>query len=561
MQAFLRELEREKTVSKISLPGCKEPERWISTEEAELYRSAFASEAADAEKSQQAAAIILQRFLDSHALIGLDDVLQRYPFERGWAERQLADWTRKGRLVRVISSEAEPLQWSAPENFEQLQRSTLSILRREVMTCPAPQFADFVLRWQHLHPATQATSLGEIMPRLQASLLPTELWEQSILRLRCRSYLPRHLDELIAAGHWTWYGQGISEGSAATLAFAERETLALLPPPSNEDAALDQAAVSILEVLRNRGALFTAELAAQTKLSVSSARVSLWSLLRMGLVTNDQFDLLRRGEPPRDDQPPPMRSSAEVRAYLRGSRRRQEKIWPEGRWSRLAWGESDREASALLHARLLLDRYGIVARELANMSGLATPWRILYEILSRLELAGDVRRGYFVEGLSGAQFALPEAAKALHEIALPSNALAPTLLVNSLDPANLYGSGAAFEIPMATQDARTFQRRPGNWLVIKAGRPLLLIEQQGKRLTSLPTASSDELAQAVGRLPDLLKLVPNRDVRHKLTVEMWNEQPVTGSLGKELLEQVGFVRDYQAMTLYAVWQTGSMLSS
>ena len=61
----------------------------------------------------------------------------------------------------------------------------------------------------------------------------------------------------------------------------------------------------------------------------------------------------------------------------------------------------------------------------------------------------------------------------------------------------------------------------------------------------------DDLAQATVRLPDLLKRMPNRDVRHKLTVETWNDQPVTGTLGKELLEQAGFVRDYQAMTWFA----------
>jgi ATP-dependent Lhr-like helicase len=127
--------------------------------------------------------------------------------------------------------------------------------------------------------------------------------------------------------------------------------------------------------------------------------------------------------------------------------------------------------------------------------------------------------------------------------------------LHSLDPANLYGSGAALEMPAATDDARSFLRRAGNWLVVKAGRPLLLIEQQGKRLTTLPQATRDDLAQAVARLPDLLKLMPSRDVRHKLSVETWNEQPITSTLGRELLEQAGFVRDYQSMTLYTVWQS------
>src|SRR5262249_29280243 len=117
LQEFLRELEQEKIATRISLQDCGDPQRWILTEDAEIYRNAFAANAAAAEQAQEAAAVILQRFLDTHALIGLDDILARYPFEREWAQRQLEAWTRKGRLVRVTVAEAEPLQWSAPENF------------------------------------------------------------------------------------------------------------------------------------------------------------------------------------------------------------------------------------------------------------------------------------------------------------------------------------------------------------------------------------------------------------------------------------------------------------
>ncbi len=554
VHALLRELELENTATRIAVPNGDVPSRWILAEEADLYRRAFAADSADAEKSQEAAAVVLRRFLDTHALIGLEDILQRYPFERGWAERRLDEWASQGRLVRVIAADATPLQWSAPENFEQVQRGTLSILRHEVLTCPATQFADLVVRWQHALAATPAPVLNDVLHQLHACPLPIELWEQAILPTRCPGYVPRHLDDLIAAGQWTWHCRRENEEGAVALAFVERGALPHLTPPDFEGAALDQAESSIVETLRNRGALFSADVATQAKLSAPKTRNALWALLRLGLVTNDQFDLLRRGEPPRDDEPPPMRSRGEVRAFLRDSRRRRDNTWPEGRWSLLDWGQPDPEAAAFFQAKLLLNRYGIVARELARMSHSAPPWNVLYEILSRMELAGDVRRGYFVEGLSGAQFALPEAAKLLYDIALPSQTHAPVILLHSLDPANLYGSGAALELPQATNDARAFQRRLGNWLVLKAGRPLLLIELQGKRLTALPSATHDELLHAAARLPELLKRAPSRDVRHKLTVETWNGDPVTGTIGRELLEQAGFVRDYQAMTLYGVWQ-------
>src|ERR1019366_1994280 len=458
---------------------------------------------------------ILQRFLATHALVGLDDVLERYPFERSWAQQQLEDWTHKGRLVRIITAEAEPLQWTDPRNFEQMQRSTLSILRREVMTCPAGQFADFVLRWQHVHPAAQADGLAEILDRLQGCTLPANLWEQAILPLRYPNYQPRQLDELSGAGDWTWYCRQDSDDATPMLDFVKRTALTSLTPPVSEGMELDLAASAVMAVLRSRGALFAAEMATQAQLAVGAVRSALWSLLRFGLVTNDRFDVVRRGEPPRNDEPPNMRSRGEVRAFLRDSRRRQETVYPEGRWTLLAWGPPDPESAAYFQARLLLERYGIVSRELSLMDSAMPPWRVLYEILSRMELAGEVRRGYFVEGLSGAQFALPEASKILHEIAMPSSAEAPVILMHSLDPANLYGSGAALELPASSQEPRSFLRRAANWLVVKAGRPLLLVEQQGKRLTTLPPANTDDLAAAVARLSDLLKLTPSRDIRHK----------------------------------------------
>jgi ATP-dependent Lhr-like helicase len=218
------------------------------------------------------------------------------------------------------------------------------------------------------------------------------------------------------------------------------------------------------------------------------------------------------------------------------------------------WGRPEPEAHAVFQASVLLHRYGVVAREMALLDPAMPPWRVLYEVLSRMELAGDVRRGYFVEGLSGAQFALPEAARLLQDLHLPSTVAAPVVLLHSLDPANLYGSGAPFDVPLLDGGTRPLLRRAGNWLVLRAGRPVLLAEQQGKRLTALASASRDDVAAAVACLPDVLAADRGLSLRHKLTVEEWNGRPVAATEGRELLEAAGFVRDYQHMTLYAAWR-------
>ncbi len=584
MAVFLEELEADGRALRLNLPNVREPLRWVSAEEIEVYRLAFGLIAEPVERNsfrsapagrernefrstgsavnpstqaQQAGATILGRFLDTHALVGLVDILTRYPFEADWARRQLEAWSQTGRAVPVRRGEAGPLEWSAPDNLDRVQRGSLALLRREVTTCTPPQFVDFVLRWQYAHPAERRggdSGVAEVLSRLEGLPLPRESWEANVLPLRVPGYQPRWLDAWVAGGG------GVAVASGANhLAFYGRATvrqLARVEPP--DTPALDDVANNVLERLRSSGAAFVTDLAVDLRLTPGVVRTALGELLRRGLVTNDQFEVLRRGEEeplvaPTDTIAPGALARARLpslRTLRRGAESR-----PDGRWSVLPWGHPTPEEQVVFQAGLLLQRYGVAARELALLDPGLPPWRLLYEVLSRLELAGEVRRGYFVEGLSGAQFALPEVTERLNDVHLPSTATAPAVLLHSQDPANLYGSGAPFDIALLDGGTRPLLRRPGNWLVLRAGRPVLLAEQGGLRLTALTSASRDDLTAAAACLP-ALATVDGRGTanRHKLTVEEWNGEPVTTTVGREYLEAVGFVRDYQALTLYAAFR-------
>jgi len=566
MAAFLEQLETEGRACRVELPMTPalrgSSVRWVAVEDAQAYQQAFGlgnAPSASVEQRQVAGATILARFLATHALVGLADVLARYPFEPAWARRQLEEWAKAGRIVTVSAPEGETVQWSDPANLEQVQRGSLGILRREVVTCSPPQFSDFLLRWQGLHPETrrgESEGLADVLARLQGLPLDAEVWERTVLPSRVPGYQPRWLDEWIAGGAGLWICQGTQAdgGEIGRVAFFSREMLRQLPLRVVSDApALGADADRVLDHLRARGASFLTDLAADLGMSPGAARAALGVLMRHCMVTNDHYSAVRhppsaiRHPLPAIGHPPSPSRRSGLRTADRGQRM-------EGRWSIVPWGHPEPEAHAIAQAALLLERYGIVARELALLDPWLLPWRILYEVLSRMELAGEVRRGYFVEGLSGAQFALPEAARQLQELHLPSTATAPPVLLHSMDPANLYGSGAPFDIPLLDGGTRPLLRRPGNWLILQAGRPVLLIEQHGKRLTALASASRDEVAAAVACLPGIFDNQRGLSARHKLTVEEWNGQPITSSEGRALLETAGFVRDYQAMTLYAVWR-------
>src|SRR5262249_6787290 len=150
--------------------------------EADVYRQAFGLLPATPERQGSAAETILLRFLDTHALVGLAEVLGRYPLEADWARRKLEQWSASGRAIVVPSGEGpEPLRWSAPANLEQVERSTLARLRREVVTCPPTQLVDFLLRWQGVHPQARRQSLAEVLQSLEGLPVPAELWEQAVL--------------------------------------------------------------------------------------------------------------------------------------------------------------------------------------------------------------------------------------------------------------------------------------------------------------------------------------------------------------------------------------------
>ena len=563
---YLNELKSEGRVCQVRLPEVAEPEAYILTEEKANYEASFRAVPIDAEsgevgslesEARQTREQILRRFLLTHALVGLEDILQRYPFDRAWAEGILKQWASSGMAVRLeLGDEAAPLQWSAPANWEEVQRTSLALARRDVPTVSAARFQDFVLRWQFVHPAARPVGpegLRTVLDRLASLPVPQELWEQIILPSRVKDYQAKWLDELTLGGERVWALHRPPEAAVALLALIPREELYCFQRPGQEPN-LEGSDVAVYEALRTGGAAFAVDIAAKVGRSPSEIKTALWQLAHAGLATNDRFDMLRRGDWEPAEQPPTHLNGTRPSRFAPKGGRRVRNQRPEGRWSLIPWGSPEAEERALHAAGVLLQRYGVVCRELAHLDPWLPPWRLLYDVLSRLELAGEVRRGYFVEGLSGAQFALPEAVRALAETPAECN---ECVLLHSQDPANLVVRTGALEKAASAEcgdEAAPLPRRAGNWLVLARGKPVLFIEQFGKKLTPAPGANPADVAVATMKLGDLLKTGLGTNLRGKLSVEIWNGAPIFGSGGEPILEAAGFVRDYQALSLYVAYR-------
>jgi ATP-dependent Lhr-like helicase len=405
-------------------------------------------------------------------------------------------------------------EWCDPDVLRRLRRASLAALRREVEAVDQEALARFLPPW---HGIDRGASLREALVPLQALPLPVALWESDVLPRRVRGYRPEHLDALTASGEVVWVGAGQDR-----VAVYFREDAAALgqvaaaPRPEGEQHDALRAAL--------QGALFWDELLAEAGADEAAALPALWDLVWAGEVTNDAWTPLRASR--RFGVPKPERRPR------RFSRRRvQGPVATAGRWSstdRLFTGTPDRRALA----ELLLERQGIVTRDGVRAEGIPGGYGAVYAELRALETLGLCRRGYFVEGLGGAQFALGGAVERLREVRdRPEDADA--LVLAAADPAQPYGAA----LPWPKRAGARAARVAGALVVTLAGEPVLYVERGGRSLTPLREPGEAWLRPAVDAL---VAHVRTRGLK-RLAVERFDGEPVVDSEAMALLVEAGFL--------------------
>jgi len=518
---------------------------------------------------------LLVRFLSLNGAISVDDVLARYAFDDGWVRQRLDDWTRNGKLVRGTFGASVP-RWASRRLLEQARRRELAQARKQIEAVPLARFSHFMQRWQHLAPSARlASDDGTIAVARQMYGLarPAEQWEREYFPSRVDDYDAATLSRLIAAGELVWIGGSAGQDESSNLSVVRfvRRGSARLWVSEDSTLTLTDVARKTLGALERDGASFLEELVASTGLTSRSVRDGLRELTGAGLVTNDTVDSLRqvirwrplvsprdRNQPdptrwlPADFTPSANRHVVQRRPNLRRMPRwkRPDKEQPEsnnwpGRWSlvrtpRVLGPETDESAAAELIARQWLDRYGIVSREIWRREKPAVAWRAIYGELKRLEFRGEVRRGYFVQGLSGAQFARPEAVEMLRSSGEPADA--EPIVMTATDPANVW------TLPL-TQEARDAFVRPrgrGSLLVTIEGLVVLIADRRGARVTIRPDTSDEQVTSAAKAILSHLVARVGRD----LNIETIDGQPAGGSKYLDAFVSAGFKRSASGLRYY-----------
>ncbi len=352
-------------------------------------------------------------------------------------------------------------EWCDRRLLARIHRLTIDRLRAEIQPVSIHDFYRFLFAWQRAdqeHRVEGLEGLQSVLEQLDGCELPLAAWESAVLPARVADYDPEWLDRLCFSGRVGWgrlstpqhpNARASAPLRTSPIALYLRENLTdwltlTMPNSAIELSVTRQAA---FEALQNGGALFFSELVRRTDKSVLPSQVeeALSQLAALGLVTSDSFDGLRALLVPSNKRPTFGRNIAKRRR-----RTSLASIEFAGRWSILprsgavpvaaggSNGPAPRETAMEKFARVLLRRYGVVFRRLLERESFPVTWYELGRFYRRLEARGEIRGGYFVGGVSGEQFALPEAIGLLRSIRKTSwNGELITL--SAADPLNLHG--------------------------------------------------------------------------------------------------------------------------
>lgn len=524
------------------------------------------------------------------------------------AAESLERLAAEGRLVRL-----GPDRWADGAVLARLRSRSLARAREAVRPVPADAYVRFLLDRQDIARAGEPTLAGidgvaQVIAQFEGVALPMEQWEREVLPARVPDFRPAMLDELIAAGEVLWAASTVGEAHLISF-FPTDSPLAPLPvdaqagvaeasavePGELEDPSLDAI---VRHVLVAQGPLTfraltdgAAQLAGPVARTDREVAEALQRLVWKGEATSDGLGFPRAGglaaaasaSAAGGQTPPPSRRRASSRRgrSLHSEARRAARAAVvgrqvastafdaalAGRWSALAPSGQSSTVQAVALVESLLDRYGVVTRDIALAAGVSGGLSVLYPVLRAMEEAGDLARGMFVEGMGPAQFAQRETVEALRAFAQPTDASAPASLVAlpADDPACLFGAGipwpdvawdAAGEAPAADSAlaAARPSRREGALVVVADGAPVLWA---APRLKSLLAFSADEklleaaVAALVASVRGALKREGAPAARRKIVVEHFNGRDVLATPAASWLQGAGLVRLPDGFRLYA----------
>ncbi|MFJ1900176.1 MULTISPECIES: DEAD/DEAH box helicase [unclassified Streptomyces] len=472
---------------------------------------------------------------------------------------------------RIVQGEFHPAgigqEWCDATVLRRLRRRSLAALRHELEPVPPAALAGFLPQWQHLgsNSLRGVDGLARAIEQLQGAPVPASALEKLVLPGRVTGYSPALLDELTTTGEVVWAGAGALPGKDGWLSLylADSAPLLLAPPRPLELSALHE---SVLTALTGGYGLFFRQIADQVRATTHpdctdpQLADALWDLTWSGRLTNDTLaplrSLLGSGRTAGSTAHRARRNVPRGRyGSLTAASRPASRSGPptvSGRWSLLPAAEPEPTHRAHALARTLLDRHGVVTRGAVQAEGVEGGFSAAYRVLAAFEDNGQARRGYVVEGLGAAQFAMDGAVDRLRAASTARDrrepGLAPTALVlAAADPANAYGAALPWPEPPDGAGHKP-GRKAGSLVVLVDGELTLYMERGGKTLLAWPTDPEDPALRAAAAA---LAAAARAGALGTVTVERTNGvSALTSPLGRTL-EAAGFLATPRGLRLRA----------
>ena len=573
----LATLQGERRIARVRVRG---RDSWIAVEDAGLYRDALGVPPPQGvasvflEEVPDAVTVLLARWARTHGPFTTGAISERFGLTPAQARLGLERLEQQERLLRgEFRPNESGEEWCDPDVLRQIKRRTIAKLRGQVAPVSRETLARFLPAWHRIAGDDPHESLEAALEQLEGIPLSYRELTRLILPARVPDFRVQMLDELGAMGWLVWVGHSPLRNDDGRIQLFRRERVdRLLIPPDAESAIatiedFDDRHRAILEQLEQRGASFHAELVSalgSQGVAADDVLSAVWDLVWAGLVTNDTLGALRTLQTP-------ARAVSRTRRHRErrdGSgdgdarRRRLPRGWwrdsrapglrlsgPGGRWSlvrdlvRAPVASTERAAA---WASTLLERHGIVARETAGIEALGGGFASVYRVLRSMEEAGKLRRGYFVEGLGGAQFTYPGVVDRLRRVRDASVHEHEVVALAATDPANPYGWLLPWPELSGTvpQGAR---RATGAAVVLVDGVPVLYLDRNGRRLRTFAAAQQEAIERA---LP-ALKTIARASARGAVVLEHIGEDTALTSPLLPTLRAAGFKQSYRYLSLSA----------
>ena len=519
---------------------------------------------------------VVARFLARSGPVSVAVLQERYPIDLGALHDALDEMMTDARATNGYFNDAGVEEWLDLATLARIQERTLAILRSEVEPSDPLRYQAALLKLHGIAKTGQASaaeSTAEALEILSGLPIPAEQWTRSVLPARVEGFRGVHLSDLVESGEFQWvFCQDLTRESRSIAMVRPGEAGSCLPGATlaiarDRSDGLTAEALRVYEFIAGEGVVNSETLlSGAAGLTASQLALVIRDLALRGHITADSWSVamaiarsasinsvVAKASTLPSGRPGQHRNRRLARRQFAHRFRETKGVFAPGvKWSttsRFSFVGLDLSDSQLAEQRAahLLARHGVVTKRSIETDRLGWEWRPIYSALQLMELRGVVRRGYFVEGLPGVQFAKSDFVDLMRSASGDSEADSPCV-ITATDPAYVFDRKLAMVSRDEQMNLLALTRNAGTRIVFDRGRPTMVAHSDGTKIETA-VGSDDEVERS---LISLVRSISEMSSTKRVVISEWNGEQAIDSSAASMLVDIGFRRDYPNMVIDAL---------